>query len=232
MTRYNSPTDMGVNMAREGIIDDEAVQEAARQEIIRRHFRYSWEFKQGIERKETVEVAEKLLQQVGVKITDRPTVPSAREAAENAKDMQGKGNKGVFCGTAIQLQDGEIIVGVNTPLMHAESAAILHAVKKLAGIPGEIDLLPESIIRNIATMKKDILGSKSESLNVEEVLIGLSISSATSPASEVCLRKLEQLAGCELHSTHVIDKGDENGLRKLKLNVTTDSLPTSRGFFY
>jgi uncharacterized protein (UPF0371 family) len=76
------------------------------------------------------------------------------------------------------------------------------------------------------------MGGKSESLNVEEVLIALSISAATSPASEVCLRKLEQLAQCEFHSTHLLGKGDENGLRRLKLNVTTDALPTSRGFYY
>ncbi len=231
MFSYNSPTDMGVNMAKEGIINDESVCEAARQEIIRRHFRYSWEFKQGIEKRETVTILEKLLQQVGVKLTDRPTVPAAREAAEQAKEL-GKGNREVYCGSAIQLTDGRVIIGINTPLMHAESAAILNAVKKLAGIPDEIDLLPESLIKNIATLKKGILGSKSESLNVEEVLIALSISAAASPTSEACLHKLEQLSGCEFHTTHVIGRGDENGLRKLKLNVTTDALPTSRGFYY
>jgi uncharacterized protein (UPF0371 family) len=231
LASYNSPTDMSVNKAKEGIIHDEGVREAARQEIIRRYFRYAWELKQGLEKRETVAILEKLMQQVGVKVTDRPTVPAGREAAERAKEL-GKGNRGVYCGSALQLADGTIILGMNTPLMHAESAAILHAVKHLAGIPAEIDLLPESLIRNIAILKKNILGSKSESLNVEEVLIALSISAAQSPASEVCLRKLEQLAGCEFHTTHVIGKGDENGLRRLKLNVTTDALPTSRGFYY
>jgi len=231
MSSYNSPTDMGVNMAKEGIVDDEGVRDAAKQEIIRRYFRYSWELKQGIEKKETVNIVEKLMQELEVKPVDRPTVPAAREAAEKAREL-GKGNRGVFCGSAMQLPDSTMVVGMNTPLMHAESAAIINAVKHLAGIPSEIDLLPESLIKNIATLKKDILGSKSESLNVEEVLIALSISAATSPPSEVCLRKLEQLARCEFHTTHVIGKGDENGLRRLKLNVTTDALPTSRGFFY
>ncbi|OGP57203.1 MAG: hypothetical protein A2V67_03375 [Deltaproteobacteria bacterium RBG_13_61_14] len=231
LSSYNSPTDMGVNMAKTGIINEEGVSEAARQEIIRRYFRYAWEFKQGVEKKETVAILEKLMQQVGVKVTDRSTVPAAREAAERAKEL-GKGNRGVFCGSALELPDGKIIVGMNTPLMHAESAVILHAVKELARIPNEIDLLPESLIKNIAILKKDILGSKSESLNVEEVLIALSISAAQSPVSEVCLRKLELLAGCEFHTTHVIGKGDENGLRRLKLHVTSDALPTSRGFYY
>ncbi len=231
MSSYKSPTDMGVNRAKEGIIDEEGVKEAARQEIIRRYLRYSLEFKQGLERKATVDITEKLLQAVGVKVTDRPTVPAARDAAEQAKET-GKGNRDIFCGSAIQLKDGKIIVGMNTPLMRAESAAILNAIKYLAGIPNEIDLLPESLIQNITALKKDIMGRKSESLNVEEVLISLSISAATSTVSEVCLRKLEQLAGCEFHSTHILGKGDENGLRRLQLNVTTDALPTSRGFYY
>jgi len=231
MNSCNSPTDMGVNMAKEGIVDDDGVVEAARQEIIRRYFRYSRELKMGIERKETVDIAEKLMQEIGVKVTDRPVVPAAREAAERAKEL-GKGNRGVHCGAAVQLAGGEIIVGMNTPLMRSESAAILNAIKVLAGIPKDIDLLSEVLIKNIATLKKDIMGRKSESLNVQEVLVALSISAATSPASDACLRKLEQLAGCEFHSTHVLGKGDEDGLRRLSLNVTTDVLPTSRGFYY
>jgi uncharacterized protein (UPF0371 family) len=231
MSSYKSPTDMGINMAKEGILNENGVVEAARQEIIRRFFRYSWELKQGMEKRETVAIVEKLMREVGGKVTDRPTVPAAREAAEQAKEI-GKGNLGVFCGSAIELKDGKIIFGMNTPLMHAESAAVLNAIKHLAGIPHEIDLLPESLIKNIATLKKDIMGRRSESLNVEEVLIAVSISAATSTVSEVCLRKLKQLAGCEFHSTHILGQGDENGLRRLKLNVTTDALPTSRGFYY
>ena len=159
LSTYQSPTDMGVNMAKEGIINDEAVREAARQEIIRRFFRYTWEMKRGLESKETVSVVEKLMQQVGVKATDRPVVPAARAAAKTAEE-KGKGNRGVFCGAAIELGDGRIILGMNTPLLHAESAALLNAVKKPARIPDEIDLLPEPIITNIAMLKKDILGNR------------------------------------------------------------------------
>ena len=231
MMNYRSPTDMGVNQAKEGIIDDEVVSEAARQEIIRRYFRYSLELKQGIEKKETVELLEKLMQEVGVKPTDRPVVLAAREAANHAKEL-GKGNRGVYCGAAIQLPNQSIITGINTPLLHAETAAILNAVKELARIPREIDLLSENVIKNIARMKKDILGSRSESLNVEEALIALSISASHNPTAEACLKKLEQLAGSEFHCTHIISKGDENGLRRLKLNITTDAFPTSRGFYY
>ncbi|MFC1853851.1 DUF1846 domain-containing protein [candidate division CSSED10-310 bacterium] len=228
---YKSPTDMGVNMAREGIIDDTVVRKAAQQEIIRRYFRYKWEFIQGLERKETVSIVEKLLVQAGVKTTDRPTVLAARNAAETAKET-GKGNRGIYCGAALELKDQRIILGMNSALLHAESAVILNALKKIAEIPDHIDLLPENIITNIAQLKKETLGSKSASLNVEEVLIALSMSAASNPASEYCLRKLKLLSGCDLHATHIIGRGDANGLRKLNLNLTTDALPTSHGFYY
>ncbi len=231
MAQYQSPTDMGVNMAREGIVDDDAVQEAAKQEIIRRYFRYRTENKQGLESKETVTIVEKLLQKIGMKVTNRSTVPVAREAAGKAKEL-GKGHRGIYCGAAIELSDGKIIIGTNSPLLHAESACIIKAIKEMAAIPKEIDLLPEIIIRNIANLKRDILKGKTASLNVEEVLICLSICATSNPTCDFCLTKLKELAGCEMHSTHRIGKGDENGLRKLRLNVTTDFLPTSRGFYY
>lgn len=229
---YRSPTDMGVNMAKEGIVDDQVVREAARQEIIRRYFRYHWENKQGLETKETVAVSEKLLQKVGVKVTDRPTVNAARKSAESAQENPEKGDRGIFCGAAIQLPNGDIISGINSPLLHAASALILNALKKLAGIPDEIDLLPEGVIKNVRKLKKDVLGGKSASLNVEEVLIALSLSAASNPVAEHCMKKLGLLKGCEMHITHRVGKGDENGLRKLKLHMTTDALPVSRGFFY
>jgi uncharacterized protein (UPF0371 family) len=180
---YRSPTDMGVNCARDGIVDDAVVREAARQEIIRRYFRYDWECKQGFESRDTVDVVERLMQLVGVKATDRPTVGAARRAAASAEAL-GKGNRGVYCAAAIQLEDGEVVVGMNTPLLHAESAAVLSAIKRLGGIPDQIDLLPDSIIANIARLKQDILGGRSASLNVEEVLVALSMSAAMNPTSE------------------------------------------------
>jgi uncharacterized protein (UPF0371 family) len=231
LNTYRSPTDMGVNRARDGIVDDAVVREAARQELVRRYFRYEWECKQGFESRETVAVVERLMQQVGVKATDRATVTAARKAAESAEAI-GKGNRGIYCAAALELGDGAIVIGMNTPLLHAESAAVLKAIKRLGGIPDEIPLLPDGIIGNIARLKQEILGGKSASLNVEEVLVALSMSAATNPTSEHCMRKLTKLAGCEMHTTHVVGKGDENGLRKLRLNLTTDALPTSRGFYY
>ncbi|MDP8221725.1 MAG: DUF1846 family protein [Candidatus Lernaella stagnicola] len=228
---YRSPTDMGVNMAKEGIINDDVVRAAATREIIRRYFRYAWEHKQGLESRDTVAIVEKLMQKVGAKVTDYPPVPAAREAAKEAARRE-KGDHGVYCGAALELHDGEIVVGLNSSLMHAEAALVLNVIKKLGHIPAEIDLLPPPIVENICRLKTDIQARKTAGLNVEEVLVALSIGAASSPTAAHCMQKLRLLAGCDMHTTHVIGKGNENGLRQLGITVTTDGLPVSRGFYY
>ena len=225
MTQYRSPTDVGANEAKEGIIDDALVREAAKQEIIRRYFRYREGFLKGIKTRTTVDRAEGLMKKIDLKAEDRKPVLPARNAALEA-EKKGKGHEGVFCGAALELPDGRIIMGKNSPLLHAESAAILNAVKTLENIPNEIHLLSASVLENIASLKKVVLGTKSESLNVEETLISLAISAATNPAAAVGMKMLEKLRGCEMHVTHMLSHGDEAGLRKLGLNVTTDGKST------
>ena len=222
---YKSPTDMGVNMAAAGIVNDDAVREAARQEIIRRYFRYKREVLMGIEKPDTMEWMKMIMAKAGVKEGDRLVVIPARTAAHDA-EKEGKGNRGVFCGAAIQLPDGKIVTGKNSPLLHAESAAILNAVKTMSRIPDRIHLLPPSVIQSINKLKTGILGDKSESLDVEETLISLSIGASNNPVAEACIETLKSLRGCEMHTTHMPSNGDEAGLRKLGLNVTTDALPS------
>ncbi len=230
MLMYDSPTDMGVNRAGFGIVDEEVVRVAAKQEIIRRFFRYYWEFMLGVEKKQTVERARELMKEVGVKEEDRACVLPARKAAREASKTPGKGNNGIFCGAAVELPNGKIITGKNSPLMHAISAAIINAIKHLADIPDKIHLLPRSVINNIAALKKDILDSKTESLDLEETLVALSISAAANPAAEVAIKTLKELKACEMHMTHIPTRGDEAGLRKLKINFTCDAQPTSNYF--
>jgi len=219
---YKSPTDMGVNMAAAGIVNDDAVQEAARQEIIRRHFRYKREVFIGLESPETMERMESIMRKAKVKESDRQVVNPARLAAMDAK-RKGKGNKGVFCGAALQLPDGSMVTGKNSPILHAESAVVLNAVKVMANIPDKIHLLPPSVIQSINRLKTRTLGGKSESLNLEETMIALSISASSNPVAEMCIAMLKKIRGCELHTTHMPSEGDEAGLRKLGLNVTTDA---------
>jgi uncharacterized protein (UPF0371 family) len=227
---YNSPTDMGVNRAGFGIVDDKAVQEAAKQELIRRYFRYNSEYVLGIEKKETVERVVLLMEELGVKITDRQVVEVARRAAEEA-EAKGKGNDGIYCGAAMQLSDGRIITGKNCKLMHAASALVLNAVKFLANIPDEILLLSPHIINQIAKLKEGVLDTESESLDLEETLIALSISATTNHTAELAMQKLVGLRGCEVHMTHIPTPGDEVGLKRLGVNLTTDGKFSSHNLF-
>ncbi|MBU0714973.1 MAG: DUF1846 domain-containing protein [Verrucomicrobia bacterium] len=227
---YKSPTDMGVNRAGFGIVDDNAVQEAARQEIIRRYFRYACEYAMGLANRETVTRTEMLMQEVGVRPEDRRVVEPARRAAAEAQQT-GKGNAGIYCGAAIELPDGAIVTGKNSPLMHAASSVILNAIKQLAEIPDKIHLLSATIMQAIGAFKRDILQRKAESLNLEETLIALSISSTTNPAAQMAMEKLKDLRGAEIHLTHMPAPGDEAGLRRLGVNLTSDPAFATRNLF-
>ncbi|MCX6302826.1 MAG: DUF1846 family protein, partial [Bacteroidia bacterium] len=130
---YQSPTDMGVNRASAGIVDDELITEASYQEIIRRYFRYSVEYAMGLSDKETLDRIIAIMKKTGAKAEDRKVVLPAREAAKDA-EISGKGNAGIFCGAAIELPDGTIITGKNSALMHASSSLVLNATKHLAGL--------------------------------------------------------------------------------------------------
>jgi len=227
---YNSPTDMGVNRAGFGIIDDKAVQEAAKQELIRRYFRYNTEFLQGIEKKSTVERVMLLMEGLGVKLIDRAVVEVSRKTAQEA-EAKGKGNEGIYCGAAIELHDGRIVTGKNSRLMHAASSLIINAIKTMAKIPDEILLLSPHLISQISKLKKGIMNFESESLDLEEMLIALSISATTNHTAELAMQKLTELRGCEMHMTHIPSPGDEEGIKRLGVNLTTDGKFSSRNLF-
>jgi len=227
---YQSPTDMGVNRAGFGIVDDKVVQEAAKQEIIRRYFRYSCEYAIGFADKETVERVEVLMKDLGLKPEDRNVVVAARHAAVDA-ESKGKGHEGIYCGAAIELKDGTIVTGKNSTLMHASSSLIINAIKKLADIPDKIHLLAPNTIESIRILKKTISDNKNLNLDLEEALIALSISAGNNPTSQLAMEKLKELSNCEVHITHIPTPGDEAGLRKLGVNLTSDPNFSSKNLF-
>jgi len=227
---YFSPTDMGVNCAGFGIVDDDVVREAARQEIIRRYFRYKYEYVMGLVDQEAVQRSELLMEEIGAKPHERRVVEPARKAADEGQ-QKGLGNKGIFCGAAIEMNDGSIVTGKNSPLMHAASSMVLNVLKELAEIPDKIPLLSDNIIDSISHLKRDMLDSRTVSLNLDEILISLSISAATNPAARLALDKIKELKGCEVHMTHIPTPGDEAGLRCLGVNLTTDPNFSSKSFY-
>ena len=155
-------------------------------------------------------------------------VAPASAAAARARE-RGKGNEGIYCGAAIELRDGAIVTGKNSPLMHAASSLVLNAVKHAGRHPRRH---PPAVARDhrspSRTSSSDVLGARSVSLDLEETLIALAISAATNPTAELAMDELKQLSGCEVHMTHIPTPGDEAGLRKLGVNVTTEAVMPTR----
>lgn len=228
---YKSPTDMSVNKAGFGIIDDEKVREAAKQEIIRRYLLYKVEYAKGLADKDTVHRAQMLMENLNLTPEDRRVVEPAREVVRRNKKSELNGTSETLCGAAIELKDGTIVTGKNSPLMDSASSLILNAIKTVSGIPDNIHLLSPNIIESIQRLKSDILKDRNVTLNLQETLIALSISATTNPTAEVALSNLKELAGCEVHFTHIQSPTDERVLKKLGLNVTCDPEFPSKNLF-
>lgn len=227
---YQSPTDMGVNRVGFAITDDAQTREAARQEVIRRYFRYRCEYAMGLIDSETVQRVELLIKDLNIAPEYRPVVDPAYDAALEAQEKE-ECNEGICCGAALQLKDGTIITGNNSQYFHAASSLVLNAIKHLAGIPAQIKLLPETIIASVSHLKTHILNEKTLSLDLVETLIALSISAPSNPVAQLAMEQLTALNGCEVHMTHMPTPGDEAGFRRLSVNLTTDPNFSSKDLF-
>ncbi|MDA3886075.1 MAG: DUF1846 domain-containing protein [Candidatus Delongbacteria bacterium] len=227
---YKSPTDMGVNRAGSGIFDDEATQYASHHEVIRRYLRSACEYALGLIDKETVDRSMLIMNNIGAKVEDRKVLVEARKESEEA-EKENKGENGIYCGAAIELSDGTIITAKNSSLMHASASLVINAVKHLAGIPDSIHLIPENVIDAISSLNKDILKGKVVSLDLEEIMIAMSISALTNPTAAIAIKHLKDLARCEVHITHIPSPGDEVGMRKLGVHLTSDPVFSSKNLF-
>ena len=228
---YRSPTDMGVNRAGFAIVSDEIVRRAAAQEVIRRYFRTACEYAMGLTEKHTIDRVELLMKELNVTPEDRKVVGASREAVAAAGENAAKEKKDLVCGAAIELPGGSVATGVNSPLMHAASSAVLNALKHMAEIPQKLHLLSPGIIQSIAHLKQDVLQRKTISLDLEETLIALSIASTVNPTAELAMSELKRLRGCEVHMTHIPTPGDDTGLRRLGVNLTCDARFASSSLF-
>ncbi|MBR6003087.1 MAG: DUF1846 family protein, partial [Lachnospiraceae bacterium] len=209
---YKSPTDMGVNMAGNCIIDDDACIEASKQEIIRRYFTTLCEAKKGTGTKEAVYKLELLMKQMNLSVNDRPVVSAALE-----KEAQTS-----MPAVAIELPNGKIISGKTTDLLGASAAALINSLKELAGIDHKLHLVTKEALAPIQTVKTKYLGSINPRLHTDEVLIALSVSAATNAASAVALEQLPLLRGCEVHSSVILSPVDEKLFKKLGLHLTCE----------
>lgn len=228
---YKSPTDMGVNRIGFGIVDDEVCREAGRQEIIRRYLSTRVQYAQGMASEETLERSRAILDKAGLVPEDRAVVPAANRALEDCIARHKEGNKGTICAAALETAEGIMVTGHNSPLMHAGSAVVLNALKALAGIPKSIMLISPSVIDAITRMKRDVLRGRGVSLNIDEILSCLAMSSTTNEAAEKAMKCLPDLAEAEVHFTHIPSAGDTIGLRKLGINVTSEPRFPSKNIY-
>ena len=209
---YQSPTDMGVNMVGRCIVDDEAAREASRQEIIRRYYVAMCEQKQGKTEDAVLRKLELLMKKAGVSPEQRRVVAPALELAEKT----GKP------AAAMELPDGRIITGKTSDLLGASSALLLNALKALGGIRNRLHLISPVVLGPIQHLKVDHLGNRNPRLHTDETLIALSISAATSPMAELAMEQLNNLRGCEVHSSVILSPVDERIFKRLGVNLTCE----------
>lgn len=209
---YLSPTDMGVNMAGFCIVDEEVVGEACKQEIVRRHLDSIVKNKLGKFPDSAVDKTYSIMKQVGASISDRKCVQITRdkEKATNTMIM------------SIELHDGTIITGKSSTLLRAPAAALINALKYLAGIKDDLLILSPAILDPIIRLKLNSLNYNNPRLHVNEVLIALSVSATTNPIAELCLKQLDKLSGTQAHCSSVLSFVDNNVYGKLKIQLTTE----------
>ncbi|MBS4536585.1 DUF1846 domain-containing protein [Clostridium sp. D2Q-14] len=227
---YKSPTDMGVNRVGFGIVDDELVKEASRQEIIRRYFKTECEYKKGYVDKDTLERIKLIMEELNLKQEDRRVVIPARSRAAKLKEICSKDE--VCSAVAIELNDNTILTGKSSDIMDSTAAVILNAIKCLANISDEIHLISPVILEPIRKLKSETLDSKNLALNCEEILIALSICAATNPTAQVAMERLSELKGSQAHSTTILSISDEQVFRKLGIDITSDPQFSTENLFY
>lgn len=209
---YKSPTDMGVNMAGNCIVDDEVCREAGRQEIIRRWYTTMDRLVKGESRKSEVTKIEFLMKQTGVTTANRPVVHAALLKAEATGAPAA----------AIELPDGRIVTGKTSELLGASAAVLLNAVKTLGDIPDEIKLISPTVIEPVQALKINYLGSKNPRLHTDEILIALSMNAASDPNAAKALEQLKKLRGCQAHTSVMLSEVDIRILNKLGLQLTSE----------
>ena len=211
---YKSPTDMGVNMAGNCIVDDEVCREASRKEIVRRYFKCLCQQKiTGTVHESERYKLELLMNQAGLDVGSRAVEQQAHARSEAT---------GGAPATAIELSDGTVITGKTGPLLGATASALINALKALAGIPQETDLISAAAIEPIQTLKTNYLGGKNPRLHTDEILIALSSSAATNELAAAALHQLPNLKGCDVHSTVLLSGVDTGTLNRLGMYLTCD----------
>ena len=211
---YKSPTDMGVNMAGNCIVDDEICREAGRQEIIRRYYDTRLGIVDGVREQEELYKIELLMEKAGTALEDRKVVAAALKREEETGAPA----------SAIELEDGTIITGKTSDLLGATAAAVLNSLKVLAGIDHSVHVISPDAIEPLQVLKTKYMGGHNPRLHSDETLIALSISAATDPNAQLALEQVPNLRGCQAHASVILSPVDIKTLRRLHMNITTEAV--------
>ena len=218
---YYSPTDMGVNMIGYFIDNDDVICEASRQEIIRRYYKALCDYKTGTGEEYVCERIKLLMNELEIEPLKERLVINVAQEKSNAEDLPV---------IALELPNGKIITGKKTEILSPASSLILNAIKELTNIPDDVDLLSKAVLEPILKLKP-LSNHVSRSLNLEEVLIALSICSVTNPIVKEALKNLNKLSGLEAHASFMVYNGDLNTLKRLNINLTCDPVFYSNNLF-
>ena len=219
---YQSPTDMGVNMAGFCITDDDACCDASRREIVRRYFAAGCAKLRGSGDDEAVGKIEILMEQAGVS-------PENRRSARAANALEAATGKPA---AAMELADGSVVTGKTKDLLGCASAMLLNALKTLAGIPDEVKLIAERVIEPIQRLKVSSLHNRNPRLHTDEVLIALSICAVDDPFAARAIAQLPRLKGLEAHASVLLSPVDEDTFRRLGVNLTCQPKHETQRLYY
>lgn len=219
---YKSPTDMGVNMAGNCIIDDDACIQASKEEIIRRYYSALVDHKMGLTGEDTISKIELVMSQAETSIEDRKCVQACLDRFHETGEPA----------CSIELNDGQIITGKTTSLLGAASACVLNALKVLGKIDHDIFLISPSIIEPIQKLKTENLGNNNPRLHVDEILIALAISATTNPLSHTALKQLPKLRDAQAHSSVILSDVDLNIFRKLGIHLTCEPVYQTKKLYH
>ncbi len=219
---YQSPTDMGVNMAGYCIIDDEATQAAANQEIIRRYYQALCDRRKGDAGDSVIQKLELLMKKAKLSPADRPVVAAANIRAEETGGPAA----------AVELPDGTIVTGKTSSLLGASSAMILNALKVLAGIDDAAKLISPQVIEPIMELKVKFLRNHNPLLHIDEILIALSIAALSDETAAKAYAQLPNLKGLEVHSSVILSQVDVNVFKKLGMNLTCEPKYQSKKLYH
>ncbi|MBP5356572.1 MAG: DUF1846 domain-containing protein [Clostridia bacterium] len=219
---YKSPTDMGVNMAGNCIIDNDVCIEASRQEVIRRYYQSLVDRRNDKVGDSVVSKIELLIQQNEINTADRKVVGAALLKQEKTGAPAA----------AIELNDGTIITGKTSKLLGATSAMLLNSLKHLAGIDDKVLLLPPNLIEPIQELKTTHLGGHNPRLHTDEILIALALSAVTNPVAALAMEQLPKLKCTECHSTVILSQVDINVLKKLGVNYTSEPIYQTKKLYH